>query len=141
MHSKIAKLRIGEIEKQKGISLFGFLVVVSIFVSIAFIALKIYPIYSEKINVDMAIETLKSQPGVSQMTTPSIAGHIEKQLSMNYVTSLSRKDIMKALKVKNTRDGKKVSFTYLIEQNMFEKWKLIYSYNNAVLISGNSKID
>ena len=89
----------------------------------------------------MALETLKSQPGVNQMTTPNIAGHIEKQLSMNYVTSLSRKDIMKALKVKNTRDGKKVSFTYLIEQNMFEKWKLIYSYNNTVLISENSKID
>ena len=123
-----------QVNADGGLGLIGFLFTVGIFIGIAFSVLSIYPVLNEKIKVDMALESLISNPAASTMSIQNIASTIEKQLNMNYVTSLKKKDILKALSVKNTKDGRTLFFKYEITNQALERWKLVYEYEKDVLI-------
>ncbi|MEC9247837.1 MAG: DUF4845 domain-containing protein [Pseudomonadota bacterium] len=123
-----------QVNADGGLGLIGFLFTVGIFIGIAFSVLSIYPVLNEKIKVDMALESLISNPEASTMSIQNIASTIEKQLNMNYVTSLKKKDILKALSVKNTKDGRTLFFKYEITNQALERWKLVYEYEKDVLI-------
>jgi len=122
------------VNPDRGLGLIGFLFVVAIFIGVAFLFLSIYPVLNEKLKVDMALESLSSNPSASTMSVQKIATTIEKQLNMNYVTSLKRKDILKALSATNNKDGRTLVFKYEITNQALEKWKLVYEYEKDVLI-------
>ena len=101
------------------------------------LGLKIFPIISEKSKMDMALEYVSESPGSASMSIPAIASALEKHLNVNYVTSLKRKDILKALSVRNVKNGKEISFKYEIERDILEKWVVTYKYENSVLTNKN----
>ncbi len=134
MKTNHGRKKTSKVNADGGLGLIGFLFTVGIFIGIAFSVLSIYPVLNEKIKVDMALESLISNPEASTMSIQNIASTIEKQLNMNYVTSLKKKDILKALSVKNTKDGRTLFFKYEITNQALERWKLVYEYEKDVLI-------
>ena len=120
---------------EAGLGLLGLLFVISLIVGAAFLVLNIYPIMSEKMKVDMVLESVSANPQTASMSLQKIASTMEKQLSINYVTSLNKKSILKGLTMKNTKEGKKISFEYKIHREMLEKWRVVHDYQNTVFIS------
>ena len=122
-------------EHEKGLGLISLLFIMCLVLSVVFLGLKVFPILSEKSKVDMALEHVSESPGSGSMNIQAIASSLEKHLNINYVTSLKRKDILNALKVKNTKNGKQISFRYYIERDILEKWMITYKYENVVFTS------
>ena len=124
-------------ELEKGLGLMGLVFLMAFTLAGVSLGLKLFPILSEKSKMDMALEYVSESPGAVSMSIPAIASALEKHLNVNYVTSLKRKDILKALSVRNVKNGKKISFKYEIERDILEKWVVTYKYENSVLTSEN----
>ena len=126
-------------ELEKGLGLMGLVFLMAFTLAGVSLGLKLFPILSEKSKMDMALEYVSESPGAVSMSIPAIASALEKHLNVNYVTSLKRKDILKALSVRNVKNGKKISFKYEIERDILEKWVVTYQYENSVLTSENDQ--
>ena len=126
-------------ELEKGLGLMGLVFLMAFILAGVSLGLKIFPILSEKSKMDMALEYVSESPGAASMSIPAIASALEKHLNVNYVTSLKRKDILKALSVRNVKNGKEISFKYEIERDILEKWVVTYQYENSVLTSENDQ--
>ena len=124
-------------ELEKGLGLMGLVFLMAFILAGVSLGLKIFPILSEKSKMDMALEYVSESPGSASMSIPAITSALEKHLNVNYVTSLKRKDILKALSVRNVKSGKEISFKYEIERDILEKWVVTYQYENSVLTSEN----
>ena len=124
-------------ELEKGLGLMGLVFLMAFILAGVSLGLKIFPIISEKSKMDMALEYVSKSPSSASMSIQAIASALEKHLNVNYVTSLKRKDILKALSVKNVKNGKEISFKYKIERDILEKWVVIYKYENSVLTNQN----
>ena len=124
-------------ELEKGLGLMGLVFLMAFILAGVSLGLKLFPIISEKSKMDMALEYVSESPGSASMSIPAIASALEKHLNVNYVTSLKRKDILKALSVRNVKNGKEISFKYEIERDILEKWVVTYKYENAVLTNKN----
>ena len=124
-------------ELEKGLGLMGLVFLMAFTLAGVSLGLKLFPILSEKSKMDMALEYVSESPGAASMSIPAIASALEKHLNVNYVTSLKRKDILKALSVRNVKNGKEISFKYEIERDILEKWVVTYQYENSVLTSEN----
>ena len=124
-------------DKQKGLGLLSLVFLMAIVLAGVSLSLKIFPIISEKSKMDMALEYVSESPGSASMSIQAIASALEKHLNVNYVTSLKRKDILKALSTKNVKNGKEISFKYKIERDIFDKWVVTYKYENSVFTNQN----
>ena len=122
---------------EKGLGLMGLVFLMAFILAGVSLGLKIFPIISEKSKVDMALKYVGESPGSASMNIQAIASALEKHLNVNYVTSLKRKDILKALSVRNVKNGKEISFKYEIERDILEKWVVTYKYENSVLTNKN----
>ena len=119
-------------ELENGLGLMGLVFLMAFLLAGVSLGLKLFPIISEKSKMDMALEYVSESPGSASMSIQAIASALEKHLNVNYVTSLKRKDILKALSVRNVKNGKEISFKYKIERDILEKWVVTYQYENRI---------
>ena len=126
-------------ELEKGLGLIGLVFSMAFILVGVSLGLKIFPIISEKSKVDLALEHVSESPGSASMSIQAVASALEKHLNVNYVTSLKRKDILKALSIRNVKNGKVISFKYEIERDILEKWVVTYKYENSVLTNKNAQ--
>jgi len=70
---------------QSGITMIGFLIVLIVLGSYAFVFMKLYPAYYEYYNVVAAMEAIKKEPAVARWTPADIFKSLEKRMYINYV--------------------------------------------------------
>ena len=106
-------------DMEKGLGLISLVLLMAFILAGVSLGLKIFPIISEKSKMDMALEYVSKSPSSASMSIQAIASALEKHLNVNYVTSLKRKDILKALSINKVKNGKKISLKYEIERDVF----------------------
>jgi len=70
---------------QRGITLLGFIIVLSIAGFFAFLGMKIGPAYLEYMNVLTAMKGVAAEPGAATWSAAEIKRSLEKRLYINYV--------------------------------------------------------
>ncbi len=85
--------------RQRGITLLGFIVVLAVVGFFAFLAMRLFPVYSEYYSVVTAMKGLQGEPGVGQMTPEKIRDLLNRRFYISYVESV------KPNHVKITRSG------------------------------------
>jgi hypothetical protein len=70
---------------QRGITLLGFIIVLSVVGFFAFIGMKIGPAYLEYMNVVTAMKGVAAEPGVGQWSPQQVKLALSKRLYINYV--------------------------------------------------------
>ena len=131
------KKTLASTDMERGLGLISLVLLMAFVLTSVSLGLKLFPIVSEKSKVDMALKYVGESPGSASMNIQAIASALEKHLNVNYVTSLKRKDILKALSIKKVKNGRKIFFKYEIERDVLEKWVVTYKYENSVLTSQN----
>lgn len=79
--------------KQRGASLLGVATTLLIIGGIAFIGIKVSPIYFEFFRVNTAMEKLAAQPEVGKMTSSNVKRALIKRLVIDDVDSVRQKQI------------------------------------------------
>ena len=88
-----------ETAPSRGITLLGFLIVLSVAGFFAFLAMKLVPIYQEYMSVVKAMDALKNEPGIGNRSPHQIRDLLSRRFDISYVDSVQPNDI------KLTRSG------------------------------------
>ncbi len=72
----------------KGMTLIGFLLLLSAVVFCAYIGMKLVPIYMNHYNIVNAMKGLAEEPGSAQYSEARVRDLLSRKLSVNYVRSL-----------------------------------------------------
>jgi len=81
------------ISKQRGITLIGFLFVLAGALFVAYIAMKLIPIYLNHYSVVSSMKSLAAEPGAAEMSEGRIRNLLSRKFSTSYVKYITPRDI------------------------------------------------
>lgn len=91
--------------RQRGVSLSGLIFWCVLLGGAALVAMKLFPLYNEKMKVDFAIEEVMREPNIGNWTKADIVKAIMKQFEVSDVDRWSTSEFSKLLLVTPATDG------------------------------------
>lgn len=114
--------------KQAGASLLGIATVILVISGIAFVGMKVSPIYFEFFRVDAAMEKLAAQPEVGGLRDTKVRDALLKRLLVDDVSSVKRKQIT----IKRVNNTMFVTVRYEKRNQALESLDLIGKYERTI---------
>lgn len=92
--------------KQRGVTLLGFLFGLIIAGIFAFIAMRLFPVYTEFMSVKSDMQEIADTPGSASLGLADVRKSLEKRFYISYVESVNLKDNVTLTKVGNVNQLK-----------------------------------
>ena len=125
-------------ESQRGITLTGMISACVVLGALAVGGMKLWPIYNEKMKVDMAMKSVASSPEAAKLSKNEAAKLLSRNFEVQDMLSLSEADVRKLLKVGKVKgmDGKVMLLEYEIRSSLYGQLDGVLRYSNAVELGG-----
>ncbi|MBL39214.1 MAG: DUF4845 domain-containing protein [Xanthomonadales bacterium] len=81
------------ISTQRGMTLIGFLIVLSVALFVAYIAMKLVPIYLNHYSVVSSMKSLAAEPDAANMSEARLRDLLSRKFSTSYVKHVNARDI------------------------------------------------
>ncbi len=81
-------MRIANWKRQRGVTLLGFIVILSVVAFFAFILMRLFPVYSEYYSVQRSMKQVQVEPGIATKSVEQIKESLNRKLYISYVTSV-----------------------------------------------------
>ena len=119
---------------QQGISLSGLIMACIVLGTIAFLFMKLFPIYNEKMKVDQAMDRLANNVDGARMTKRAMVKAIMRQFDVNDVENFDTPTLTKRLQVgrKKGSKGKIITLAYEIRGPLFSNLDIIMNYSKVI---------
>jgi len=119
-----------KIHKQKGMSIIGFIIVLSFVMFVAYLGMRIAPIYLEYYSVVQALEGVAAEPGSARYGSYDLRLRIITRLQLSYTENVKESDI------KVTRgNGVHVRIAYQVRQPVIGNLDVIATFDKSVRLS------
>jgi hypothetical protein len=117
--------------RQHGLTLLGFLMVLVIAAFFALIIMKLFPVYSEYYAVRQSLRGLQQEPGIANKTPEQVRDLLTRKWYISYVKTPTQKN------VKITRRGGDyiVNVAYERRGNLLYNLDYIATFDNTVSLS------
>ena len=113
--------------KQGGLTLIGFVLTLAALIFVAYLGMKIVPIYINYYSVIRAMDGMSEQPGLSRKTPMQIRDALYDRLWVSYMDDLTDKN------VKITRsNGVNVRVVYHVREPIIGNLDIIVSFDRSV---------
>lgn len=119
-------------QKQKGITLIGFVVILAVVGFFAFIIMRLFPVYSEYYGVVQALKAVQTEPGIAQKTPEQIKESLDRKFYISYVTNVKKNNI----KVTRKDGGYVVQVKYEVRGPLMYNLEYIASFDKTVQLGG-----
>lgn len=104
-----------------------------IFGVVALFAMRLFPLYNEKMKVDMALEKIAGQKESERMTKVEIARLVGRQFEVSEVRRWSPAEFAKILKLKKVKGGgKDMILQYEIRGLLFGDLDVVLKYDRTL---------
>ena len=114
---------------QRGITLVGFLIVLSLAIFVAFLGIKIVPIYIDHYSVVTAMKSVQKEPGIVTATPARIKDLFFRRLYVSYVDSVDKRD------VKVTRqNGRTLQVKYQVQKHLIGNLEIVAKFDESVIL-------
>lgn len=123
--------------RQRGITLLGALVMLSILGFFAFLIMRLFPVYSEYHSVTTAMKGLQSEPGVGQMTPERIRELLNRRLYISYVESVKPNHV----KITRSGNGYNLNIKYEVRRPMAYNIDFVAKFDKTVELSRQGSLD
>jgi Tfp pilus assembly major pilin PilA len=121
------KTRTLKTRKQGGLTLIGFIIVLGIVLSVAYLGMKIGPIYMEYYSVVSAMNDMSKEKGNAKKSPVVLRRNLRARLYVSYSSSIENKHI------KVTRsDGVKLRVAYSVRESIIGNLDVIISFDKSV---------
>jgi Domain of unknown function (DUF4845) len=119
---------------QRGITLSGMIYACIILGIIAVTGMRLYPLYYEKFQVDLALEKVAGQRESSRMTKMEIVKLIMRQFEVSDVDRWRLQEFAKILKIQKPKSGKSkiMSLSYEIRKPFFGELDIVLKYHKSL---------
>jgi hypothetical protein len=81
------------IRKQQGMSLIGFLMVLSLLGFFAFLGMRLFPVYTEYRSVKSDMEGMVNEPNVGQMSPAQVKDRLFRRFYISYVENVKQEHV------------------------------------------------
>lgn len=116
---------------QSGISLSGFLGLLVLLGSLAFIAMKLFPAYSENYSVTTSMKGVAEDPEVAGKNAAQIKNMLMKRLQVSYVENVKSEHV----RVSREKDGGYViSVSYEVRKPLIHNLDYVARFDNEVRV-------
>lgn len=119
------------ISRQKGITIWGLLVVAALVVFFSMLTIKLFPAYIEYFAVKTSLENLAKQPGVGAMEKNDIKNAIQRRFDIEDVKQV---DLNKHLFVDKKPGATAVRIAYEVRIPLFYNISVILSFEHSVQV-------
>lgn len=75
-------------QRQRGLTLIGFVVVLALLGFFAYVGMKLFPVYTEYYSVVQGMKGIQAEPGVAQMSPARIKDLLFRRFYISYVESV-----------------------------------------------------
>lgn len=115
-------------QKQRGITLIGLIVVMAVVGFFAFMAMRLFPVYSEYYSVASSMKGVAAEPGVANMEPHRVRDLLARRFQISYVESVKPEHI------KITRDAKGylLNIKYEVRGPLFYNLDFVASFDKTV---------
>lgn len=112
---------------QRGITLLGFLMVLAVIGAIAFVFMKLFPVYSEYYSVVSDMKGVQSEPGIANAAPAMVRDKLFRRFYISYVESVKPEN------VKITRDnGYNLRVTYEVRRPLAYNLDFVAKFDKTV---------
>lgn len=115
---------------QRGITLLGFVIVLSVVGFFVFIGMKIGPAYLEYMNVVTAMKGVAAEPGVGGWSANQVKLALNKRLYINYVNELHVN--MKHFEIKRAEGGQILTVAYEVREDLIYNLDFVATFEKSV---------
>ncbi len=120
--------------RQHGLTLSGLLYACGFLGMVAVVGMRLFPLYNEKMKVDLALERVAGQKESAKMTKLQLAKLVGRQFEVSDVDRWTVPEFAKLLKmqkVKGSKD-KMISLVYEIRGPFFGDFDIVMKYENTL---------
>lgn len=121
---------------QRGLTLLGFLMVLAVVGFFAFIAMKLFPVYSEYYAVAQSMEAVQMEPGVATMPPERIRILLDKRFNIGYVESVKPEHIT----IKREK-GYNLRIAYEVRRPLMYNIDFVAKFDKTVDLTRQSGVD
>ncbi|MFT4581779.1 MAG: hypothetical protein ACI915_001728 [Gammaproteobacteria bacterium] len=116
------------------ITVSGLIYICIIIGTLAVVAMKLFPLYSEKLKVDLALEKVAGQAESALKSKTALAKLIIRQFEVSEVRRWREAEFIKLLQVKKMKDGKGkiMSLDYEIRGPLFGELDVVLMYTKSL---------
>lgn len=120
-----------KIRKQKGLSIIGFLMVLSIIIFFAYCGMRIGPIYLEYYSVVSSMKGVANERGSAQYTPFEIKRKVLDRLYLSYATENVKEENIRVVR----RNGVHIRVTYQVRKPLMGNLDVIASFDKMTRLS------
>jgi len=113
---------------QRGMTAIGWLLVLGLIAFFTLITLRLVPMYLEYAKVVSTLESLQSEPGISNMSKPEIVNIITKRFDVNDVRKVDPKTVL----VSKDRGMLKIGFKYERREHVISNIDVVGTFDKQV---------
>lgn len=118
-------------ERQTGITLIGFLMVLVVLGFLAFMGMRLFPIYSEWYSVVTAMKGLAKEPGIGTMSADQIRTRFDRRLYTSYVNSVKPNNVRIT-----TQGGPQIRVRYEVRQPFIGNLEFVATFDRTEKLTG-----
>jgi hypothetical protein len=119
---------------QQGLTLIGFAMVLAVAGCVAYLAMRVVPMYLEYMQVVKAMEGVAQEPGVETMDPERIHINLGKRFNIGYVETIDQKDV----KIVRDTNGMSLSVAYDVRKPVVSNIDLIAHFEKTVKVGGKT---
>lgn len=119
------------VRKQEGMSLVGFLIVLSLVVFVAYLGMRIVPIYLEFYSVKSAMNGLAKQPGSARFSPFDIKSSMSNRLNINFADGNLEPENIKVVR----NNGVWLQVRYEVREPIMGNLDVIATFDERVMLS------
>ena len=117
--------------KQRGITLMSFVMVLIVIVFAAFVAMNLFPVYSEGFSVHSSMKSVAKEPNAAGMPLPLLQQSLQRHFDIDYVESVKGKDA----KVIRDKAGNMFSMKYEVRKHLVYNLDFVAMFDYNVPLS------
>jgi len=120
--------------KQRGITLMSFVLVLIVIVIFAVIAMNLFPVYSEGFSVQSAMKSVAQEPNAANMSLPEAQKKLQKHFDIDYVDSVKGRDA----KIERDKGVNNLVMTYEVRKHLFYNLDFVAMFDYHVDMGGGA---
>jgi hypothetical protein len=114
--------------KQRGVTMIGWVIILSLIIGGALMFMKIFPIYSRNFSVQSSLKVVAKQSDIASQSPAKIVENVMKQFNVNSIYNFDKTDI----KVQKTRNGVEIRAEYEVRENIAGNLDVVVSFDERV---------
>ncbi|MCG8426647.1 MAG: DUF4845 domain-containing protein [Chromatiales bacterium] len=121
------------LNKQRGMTFLGWLIVLAIIGFFALLTIKIVPVYLENYTIKSVLESLNEEPLITQKTSREVKAMVMRRIDINGVRDIKSEHVI----VKKSPGLMDVKIQYTVQKNMMGNLDILVNFSDEVRLVGN----